>query len=201
MATSLLYNSTLQELVIIYPGASYPASVCISSLLSALGINKTLRKLHVSGLSCVGGLVIPALCRGLGTNSTLEILELIDEEHASSFRIAVVEALQQNTTLKTLRICYGKQHLTDDEVKHLSAVVNKNYGLERLPDTDLDSSDARRGDFLSILRLNGAGRRYLLDGHGSVVSKGVGVLSAVNYDLNCVFLHLLENPLLCNRSH
>jgi hypothetical protein len=56
-------------------------------------------------------------------------------------------------------------------------------------------------DLRSILRLNGAGRGYLLDGHGFFVSKGVDVLSAVNDDLNCVFLHLLENPSLCDRSH
>jgi hypothetical protein len=35
---------------------------------------------------------------------------------------------------------------------------------------------------------------------GSSISKGVKVLSRVNYDINCVFLHLLENPRLCDRS-
>jgi hypothetical protein len=104
----------------------------------------------------------------------------------------------------TPRLCHGipitpKLKLTDDEVKHLTSVVKKNYGLESL--SDLDSSDVRMGDLRSILRLNGAGRGYLLDGYGSLVSKGVGVLSAVSDDVNCVFLHLLENPSLCNRSH
>jgi hypothetical protein len=50
----------------------------------------------------------------------------------------------------------------------------------------------------AILRLNGAGRRYLIE-DGSSISKGVDVLSAVNDDIDCVFLHLLENPGLCNR--
>jgi hypothetical protein len=89
--------------------------------------------------------------------------------------------------------------MTADEVKHLTSVVKKNYGLESLH--ELDSWDNRMEDLRSILRLNKAGRRYLLDGHGSVVSKGVGVLSAVSDDLNGIFLHLLENPSLCNRSH
>jgi hypothetical protein len=201
VAVSLLSNTTLQDLVISYPGASYPNSICVSSLLSALGMNKTLRKVHASGFSSVGGSVIPAVREGLEKNSTLEILELINFAHVTepSFRIAVVDALQLNKTVKTLRICYGTQNLTDDEVKHLTSVVKKNYGLERLP--DLDSSDDRMKDLRSVLRLNGAGRGYLLDGRGSVISDGVGVLSAVSDDLDCIFLHVLENPSLCNRSH
>jgi hypothetical protein len=47
--------------------------------------------------------------------------------------------------------------------------------------------------------LNAAGRRYLVQ-DGSSISKGVEVLSRVNNDINCVFLHLLENPRLCDRS-
>jgi hypothetical protein len=47
--------------------------------------------------------------------------------------------------------------------------------------------------------LNAAGRRYLVQ-DGSSISKGVEVLSAVSHDINCVFLHLLENPRLCDRS-
>jgi hypothetical protein len=201
MAESLLSNATLQYLLISYPGASYPNSICVSSLLTALGMNKTLRKVHASGFSSVDGSAILAVREGLEKNSTLETLELINFAHAKepSFRIAVVVALQLNKTVKTLRVCFRKQDLTDDEVKHLTLVVKKNYGLESLP--DLDFSHDRMGDLRSVLRLNGAGRGYLLDGHGSVVSKGVGVLSAVSDDLDCIFLHLLENPSLCNRSH
>jgi hypothetical protein len=203
IAASLLSNSTLQELSIGYTGAIYPTSGCLSSLFLALGMNKTLTKLHVTGSSSiVSESVIPALREGLGKNSTLEMLEFIQSgSHVMepAFRIAVVEALQLNKTIKTLRLCFCTPKLTDDEVKHLTAVVKQNYGLESLP--FLDSSDVRMEDLHSVLRLNGVGRGYLLDGHGSVVSKGVGVLGAVSYDLNCVFLHLLENPLLCNRSH
>jgi hypothetical protein len=203
MAASLLSNSTLQELVISYGEGLYPSSVCVSFLLWALGMNKTLRKLRVS--STAGGSVIAALREALGQNSTLEILELTqdrthDEADVTLFRIAVVEALQLNKTLKTLRLCYGATpKLTDDEVQYLTSVVKKNYGLESLP--DLDSSGVRFRDLRSILRLNRAGRGYLKGGHGSVVSKGIGVLNGVSDDVNCVFLHLLENPSLCNTSH
>jgi hypothetical protein len=49
------------------------------------------------------------------------------------------------------------------------------------------------------LRLNEAGRHYLVM-DGSSISKGVDVLSVVSDDVNCVFLHLLENPRLCDRG-
>jgi hypothetical protein len=143
-------------------------------------MNKRLRKLHISGFSSVGGSLIPALHEGLGNNSTLKILALIQSgSHVMepAFRIAVVEALQLNKSVKTLRLRFCTPKLTDDEVEHLTAVVKKNYGLESLP--FLDSSDVRMEELHSILRLNGAGRRYLKDGHGSIVSKGVDVLSAV----------------------
>jgi hypothetical protein len=49
------------------------------------------------------------------------------------------------------------------------------------------------------MRLNEAGRRYLIE-DGSSISKGVEVLSRVSNDINCIFLHLLENPTLCDRD-
>jgi hypothetical protein len=51
----------------------------------------------------------------------------------------------------------------------------------------------------AILRLNAAGCRYLVR-DGSFISKGVEVLCAVSDEINCVFLHLLENPTLCDRN-
>jgi hypothetical protein len=67
--------------------------------------------------------------------------------------------------------------------------------LESLPGIDLENEARNVG---AILRLNKAGRRYLVQ-DGSSISKGVDVLSSVNNDINCVFLHLLENPRLCDR--
>jgi hypothetical protein len=53
------------------------------------------------------------------------------------------------------------------------------------------SPEGSVGGLRAILRLNEAGRRYLIQ-DGSSISKGVEVLSRVNIDINCVFLHLLE---------
>jgi hypothetical protein len=85
--------------------------------------------------------------------------------------------------------------LTDDEDKQKASLLKKNYALENLPDIDLESE---AGDLSAILRLNEARRRYLIE-DGSSISKGVEVLSKVNTDINSVFLHLLQNPRLCDR--
>jgi hypothetical protein len=114
---------------------------------------------------------------------------------------ALVSALQRNTTLKSLglqtgfRRSYWIVHLTDNEAKQLVPILMKNYGLEHFV-PDLSCADDRT--IKAIFRLNSAGRRYLIE-DGSSISKGVDVLSAVSDDINCVFLHLLENPSLCER--
>jgi hypothetical protein len=101
-----------------------------------------------------------------------------------------------NTTLKTLRLHLNPNLVTycgDGEIKHLISLVKKNYGLENL-DKGLPARDTS-GELATILRLNQAGRRYLLEDAGSI-AKGVEVLVVVRDDLGCLFYHLLENPLL-----
>jgi hypothetical protein len=86
--------------------------------------------------------------------------------------------------------------LSDDEDKHMASLLKKNNALERIPGIDLENEARNVG---AILRLNKAGRRYLIQ-DGSSISKGVVVLSKVNNDINCVFLHLSENLRLRDRS-
>jgi hypothetical protein len=113
--------------------------------------------------------------------------------------LALVSALQRNTSLKTLDCrCHCDLILTADEVNQLVSILRKNYGLEHLEPEIRCADSSLDPTVKAILRLNGAGRRYLIK-DGSSVSKGVDVLSAVSDDMNCVFLHLLENPSLCNR--
>jgi hypothetical protein len=112
--------------------------------------------------------------------------------------IAFVTGLQHNTTLRILSLYHitGSLQLTDEEDKQMAALLKKNYALESFPNINLKN---RASDVSAILRLNEAGRRYLIQ-DGSSISKGVEVLSDVNDDLKCVFLHLLENPRLCDRG-
>ncbi len=78
----------------------------------------------------------------------------------------------------------------------MASHLKKYYAMSSLPDVHLQYDP---GDVGAILRLNGAGRRYLIE-HGSSISKGVEVLSRVKNDIDCLFLHLLENSRLCDRS-
>jgi hypothetical protein len=147
---------------------------------------------------------VSAFCRHtaamLEENGSLESLS-IQSLSTSKFKaeeyIALIAALQNNKTLKTLKFYgHGRLQLTADQGKQMAGRLKKNYGLELIPNIDLKDHAREVG---TILRLNGAGRRYLIE-DGSSISKGVEVLSRVHNDINCVFSHLLENPRLCDRS-
>jgi hypothetical protein len=175
--------------------------------LSFLRTNKTLKSLmvHVVGCgspteSCVAAfrtdiaamLQENASLERLSIKTSLDRIEIKAEEY-----FALVTVLQHNKTLKSLKLTRAESlTLTHDEDMQMAALLKKNYALETLPDIKLQYW-AR--DVGAILRLNGAGRRYLVE-DGSSISKGVDVLSAVSNEINCVFLHLLENPRLCDRS-
>jgi hypothetical protein len=105
-----------------------------------------------------------------------------------------VAAIQPNTTLKSLRLHYQHFSLEGDELNQFVSVLKTNYGLEEIPGLGHGADNIS-----SIFELNRAGRRYLVQ-DGSSISKGVAVLSHVSSDVNSVFLHLLENPRLCDRS-
>lgn len=107
---------------------------------------------------------------------------------------SVVSALHSNTTLTYLALEVGTARISGEQAKELTSIIKKNYGLTRIAAIPNSMVDLH-----SILKLNRAGRRYLVD-DGSSISKGVDVLSAVSDDINCLFLHLLENPRLCDRD-
>jgi hypothetical protein len=174
---------------------------------SFLRINKTLKSLLVDVHYGVTESCLPAfrfdIVAVLKENTSLESLSIRNgwnrtETIKAEEYIALVAVIQHNTTLKTFSVLYRNLslRLTDDKDKQMATLLKKNYALESLPDIDLDNE---AGDVGAILRLNGAGRRYLIE-DGFSISKGVEVLSRVNNDINCVFLHLLENPRLCDRS-
>jgi hypothetical protein len=133
------------------------------------------------------------IARVLKTNTTLEGLEVCNYIKFEDYHVFVA-AIHPNTTLKSLCLHNENFDVDDYEMKDLIPVLKKNYGLEEIPGLSHGA-----GDVKSILQLNRAGRRYLIE-DGSSISKGVAVLSRVNDDINSVFLHLLENPRLSDRS-
>jgi hypothetical protein len=174
--------------------------------LSFLRTNKALKSLGVEmqpgvGESCLSAFRINIVAM-LQENTSLESLFIrswnsINTKIKAEEYIALITALQHNTALKSLKFYgYGRLQLTADEDKRMAALLKKNYALASLQNINLEK---RAGDVGAILQLNAAGRRYLIE-DGSSFSKGVKVLSTVRSDINCVFLHLLENPRLCDRS-
>jgi hypothetical protein len=110
---------------------------------------------------------------------------------------AFVATIHPNVTLKTLRLHPSHAvdlYVDEDESKDLIPVLMKNCGLEAIPGLHHGAWDIR-----SILRLNCSGRCYLVQ-DGASISKGDDVLSGIRNNINSVFLHLFENPRLCDRS-
>jgi hypothetical protein len=114
--------------------------------------------------------------------------EIMAEDYA-----ALITILQHNTTLKTLDFREEQRSntslgLTTDEDNQMALLLEKNYALESIPDIDL-CFENQEGDVGDILRLNRAGRRYLIE-NGSLISRGVKVSRAVSNETNCIFLNL-----------
>jgi hypothetical protein len=167
-----------------------------------LRVNKALKSLLFDASSGVEKSCLSAVCidmaASLQENTSLESLTFrkYGKKIKAEEMIAIVTALQHNTTLRTLSLNADvRLQLTDDEDKQMASLLKRNYALENIPGIDLDNEE---GDTSAILQLNAAGRRYLIE-DGSSISKGVEVLSRVNNEISCVFFHLLENPRLCDR--
>jgi hypothetical protein len=187
-------NSTLKTLNLSFIKLSDNDTSLWREALSFLRTNKALKTLfmHFDGDVKESRAVIirmEALAM-LDKNESLETLSMLSNDARLEDCLAFVAAIQPNTTLKSLRV-YA---MNEVEAKDLIPVLEKSYGLEEIPGL-LHGA----GDVNSILQLNRAGRRYLVQ-DGSSISKGVDVLSRVNDDTNSVFLHLLENPSLCVQS-
>lgn len=104
---------------------------------------------------------------------------------------------------------YNGEEYSAHAVSKLARAVTRNYMIEKLDVACSEYSAFSSEDLggvhpdpcqtiASILALNRAGRRYLLqDTHN--LHKGVKVIGheQVNADLNAIFIHVRENPSLC----
>jgi hypothetical protein len=201
----LAKNSTLEELSLHTLLASVDdGAVSARHTLSFLRTNYTLKSLTVSFVQGQERLYASAFrleaVKVVSENAFLDSLTITTGRNIEVEELlAILSALQLNTTLKTLCFqsdCDNIYFTNVDEVNQLVSILRKNYGLECLKPGISCADDGR---VKAILRLNRAGRRYLIK-DGSSISKGVDVLSAVSDEIDCVFLHLLENPSLCDRG-
>jgi hypothetical protein len=193
-------NVTLQHLKLKKVRLYDDTSDLWSRAFSFLRTNKTLKSLMIDAKESFFTTLRSDIACMLQENASLESCSILNWDNANAVDyFALVATLQNNRTLKTLRFpCEIRLTEDDDKLmaKFMAALLKNNYALESLPDI---KGENRVGDTGAILRLNAAGRRYLIE-DGSSVAKGVEVLIAVRSDINCVFLHLLENPTLCDRS-
>jgi hypothetical protein len=191
-------NSTLETLNLskIKSGKN---DICLwQEALSFLPINTTLETLYMHFEQNVKGshaiAIRTEVLAMLRDNESLETLFMPSYDARLEDYLLCIAAIQPNTTLKSLQLHDEDFCLEGDEMKYFIAVLMKNYGLEEIVYLHHDSENIR-----SIFDLNQAGRRYLVK-DGSSISKGVAVLSRVSSNMNSVFLHLLENPRLCDRG-
>jgi hypothetical protein len=209
MQNGLGINATLEHLTFLqFRMCDDTADLC-DGAFSFLRTNHALKSLKITLDQRVTPARVAAfrtdIAAMLQANESLESLSIqsYEEIEAEEYVALIVTALKHNVTLKTLDfvthddLTWGRGlQLTDDKDKEMAALLKKSYAMESLPDI-IPKNEA--SDVGAILRLNQAGRRYLIE-DGSSVSKGVELLGAVRSDINCVFLHLLENPRLCDRS-
>jgi hypothetical protein len=133
----------------------------------------------------------------LDGNTTLDCLDIKSGGISLEAYISALASLQPSSALKTLRLSPVLASITlgVEEMNQLVSLVKTNCSLAIL-DEGVSVHD-RTGEFGTLLRLNQAGRRYLIEDKASIV-KGVEVLIGVSDDLGCLFYHLLENPTLCD---
>jgi hypothetical protein len=136
----------------------------------------------------------------LDGNTTLDCLDIKSGGISLEAYISALASLQPSSALKTLRLSPVLASITlgVEEMNQLVSLVKTNYSLANL-DAGVSAHD-KTGELGTLLRLNQAGRRYLIKDAASI-AKGVEVLIDVRNDLSCLFYHLLENPTLCDIEH
>jgi hypothetical protein len=199
----MAHNKTLEKLFF-YDVASVNAeSIAWRKALAFLPTNTYLKALTIT----VGGQQLGQPLVDLYTdaatllqeNTALQFLEIVSHSIRPVDYCQTLSCLKGNVTLKTLQLSYFPELEEDndkccEEAAMLVSAVKKNYGLTSLG----DSIETRVPVVCTVLRLNSAGRRYLVQ-DAACVAKGCALLSAVSDDLDCLYFHLLENPSLCER--
>jgi hypothetical protein len=195
---ALASNSVLESLTLHCPVSLDDTSVLSwRKTLPFIRKNRTLKSLSISFSGDALDPQVAIFCFDtvamLKGKTTLECLEIKSGGITPGAYFVALKSLQPNSTLKTLRLSPVLASMNQ-----VVSQVRKNYSLAVL-DEGVSAHD-KTGELGTILRLNQAGRRYLIKDAASI-AKGVEVLIGVSDDLGCLFYHLLENPTLCDIEH
>jgi len=167
-----------------------------------------------------GGLLI---ARGFRDNTSLKRLYLANSFREQNFCEALISSLPFNTSILDLRVHCDRfvapLGVNDFELELAKTLAIHNKTLKNMLFADRDNSLYLTGldelelaiqqnytlesinyhgwsPYHAITRLNKAGRKYLADDANSN-SKCIAVLAKVKHDLDCLYFHLRENPILC----
>ena len=104
-------------------------------------------------------------------------------------RLMLANLARRNKTIAKIAFIGQFFALKENGVQVLQRELQQNHTLESIQISE-------REQFRVITRLNKAGRRYLSEDSTSN-SKCIAVLAKVKNDLDCLYYHLRENPILC----
>jgi hypothetical protein len=189
LSTALPQNSTLEKICLFpstVPKGGYEA------LARGLAANSSVWRLEIGGAVDEPGGVVE-IVHAAQTNKKLRIIVFHCSRGISRNQVIIaLNGLAGNTTLEYLCLWTGMagaeetSSLPDkneeDEASLLEA-VRKTYGLEWLHVSNCATLEKKSLDI--ILRLNGAGRRYLVEDNSRKL--GVDVLTKVSKNLDCIF--------------
>lgn len=197
-----LSNTTSLERFRLYsPGKLTDSIWC--RIYPALSNNGSLTALEVYGN------LSPMLCgdtaAALCDNTTLRELAIVNDgdTRGADTLIQCLSNLRRNRSIKSLRIGRRSPTVTLEESQVVYNSIKTNYSLQECPvtifadDTKDEASRVETG-ISTVLKMNQMGRNYLLNDKASK-ELGVALLSKLADHLDCVTMHILENPTLCER--
>ncbi|GKY90666.1 hypothetical protein MPSEU_000040000 [Mayamaea pseudoterrestris] len=175
-----------------------------TDVANAISQSKTLDSLHFD-VSNVHDKDYGVVADAVGACTSLKCLTVCFHQWTADSLISVLHKIRNNKNLKSLtfEVDYFLQPRVNSyaAVAAIVEVAKKCFHLTTLRlvshDELCDPLEWELNRSLSLItRLNEAGRKYLLE---KQVYRGAGlrVLEAVNDDLSCIFLHMTENPQLC----
>jgi hypothetical protein len=219
----LQHSSKLQRLYFHWVRVDHVSAKMCDSLSMAIRNNSTLSCLRLDFCSADERAVPPAallrVLEAIKVNTSLRSVGLeLDGAISSTYSpsqhdlnaigTGIADLIRFNSCLKDFNLVLS-QDPSEWCVKResvLVAAIKENFTMEfcnvrPIQRGGVSSSSSSSSSLVDIYaRLNLHGRVYLKQGGGAQQKRGVELLIAVNYDLDCLFVHLLENPGLCCRT-
>jgi hypothetical protein len=161
-------------------------------IAEALRRNKTIKWLRVNNGEMEDAVFREAIISSLALNASITSLVLCNDSSPETILDVLRNVALTNTTITSFwdMSFPAPRDLMDlyvEKAQSLLDALRQNYTLEYY---------GPNNPFSYLGRLNQCGRRYL-ENDGASRSKCVALLAKVKDDLNCLFFHLRENPILC----